>query len=182
MWLCVCSCGNTTIIQSAKIGDTKSCGCLISETIKKLRTTHGKTGTPEYRTWTRIIERCSNPNNHNFTNYGGRGIRVCKQWSKFENFLKDMRSRPSKDHSIDRINTNGDYCPSNCRWATNIQQQNNKRNNKYITISGTKLTQAQWERKNKLSHGAICLRISHGWTPEEAAMTPMDKSKQRFSR
>jgi hypothetical protein len=90
------------------------------------QTTHGMSKTPEFRCWWHMLQRCSNPRNARFARYGGRGIRVCERWRKFEDFFADMGPRPSAQHSIDRENNDGNYEPSNCRWATRSEQQNNK--------------------------------------------------------
>jgi len=139
-WDCKCSCGNpvTTLITSLKRGATKSCGCFNREQNNKhiigntYRKTHGesygKNLTIEYYLWQGMLRRCSpNSREEERKNYYERGIRVCKRWLKFENFLKDMGRRPSSDLSIDRINNDGNYCKSNCRWATAKQQANNRR-------------------------------------------------------
>jgi hypothetical protein len=100
-----------------------------------------------YRAWNNLKKRCNNPNNISFVYYGGRGIKVCRRWKKFENFIADMGLPPSEKHSIDRIDNDGNYEPSNCRWATREEQANNKSNNKFITYNDCTLTIAQWARK-----------------------------------
>lgn len=111
--------------------------------------THGKSETREYRVWADMMQRCSNPKNARYADYGGRGIKVCKRWKEgfaFANFLKDMGPRPSTQHSIDRINNDGNYEPSNCQWATRSQQQNNKRG--YPVDNELPKGDDHWTRKN----------------------------------
>lgn len=129
-FLCKCECGVEKIIKFdyLRCGSTKSCGCYNIELIKERSIKHGKTGTTEYRSWMHMKERCYNPNTHQFKYWGGRGIKVCDRWlESFQNFIDDMGHKPSKTHSLDRIDFNGNYEPSNCRWATPNQQSQNRR-------------------------------------------------------
>lgn len=124
-WLCKCDCGREKSVSgdSLRRAFVQSCGCLQLETA----TSHGMHGTTEYRCWSAMLSRCNNARHRGFKDYGGRGIKVCERWRKFENFLADMGNRPSPTMSIDRINNDGDYEPGNCRWATSKQQIHNRR-------------------------------------------------------
>ena len=139
LWLCKCSCGKRCLARSQVLlnGTKRSCGCLYAESLKtrRNRLRHGEsTGdgrdTPEYHAWQGLKGRCLNPSNEDFAHYGGRGIKVCARWqSSYENFLADMGRKPSPEHSLDRINNDGNYEPGNCRWATYTEQNNNRRKN-----------------------------------------------------
>lgn len=135
-WICRCVCGKETSVTAygLRSGASQSCGCLRAELSSVRMVTHGQNRglgktTSEYLTWRNIKSRCYNKNNTGFYLYGGRGIKVCDRWlNSFENFFADMGKKPSKLHSIDRYpNKNGDYKPTNCRWATEKEQHMNKR-------------------------------------------------------
>ena len=183
-WKCQCDCSNKTIKEINErtlIANTsKSCGCLSKEINRENRLSHGLAGTIEYYTWAAMKSRCYQDNHPAYHNYGGRGITVCGRWfDSFENFYEDMGNRPSKIHSIDRIDVNGDYCPENCRWGTLEEQNNNKTNNKYLEYDGEKLTIPQWSRKLGISRHVIYSRISAGWTTERIILQPVQKQSHR---
>lgn len=137
--------------------------------------------TPEYATWVRIKTRCSNPKLHNFRYYGGKGIKVCDRWingedgkSGFECFLEDMGPRPSKDHTIDRKDSNKDYEPDNCKWATHKEQQNNTSYNVPITYKGETHNLGEWATILGLKYTTLHRRLTAlGWTIEEAFTSPI---------
>lgn len=131
---CLCECGNYTIVSTANLKNktTKSCGCynreLKAERGRKQLYKDGLSNHPLYPTWSSMKARCYNKNNNRYKHYGGRGIKVCDRWkNSFKNFLEDMGEKPSKNHSLDRINVNGNYEPENCKWATGSEQAINKR-------------------------------------------------------
>lgn len=133
LWLCRCECGNETTVRKENLrsGNTTSCGCWKKQNYKLINLKHGHNKkdhrSPIYRVWSTMLERCRNPKNQSFKDYGARGIQVCERWHKFANFLADMGERPSDGHSIDRIDNDGNYEPSNCKWSTRIEQRHNRR-------------------------------------------------------
>ena len=174
-WNCLCDCGNTKVVPLSSLRNkgTRSCGCLSSENITK----HGGSQTIEYQTWEAIKQRCENPKNVGFHNYGGRGIKICAQWSQnFEAFLADMGYKPSPNHSIERIDVNGHYEPSNCVWLLNSLQSGNMRKNILITINGITHHASEWARIYKISRSVIYWRLNHDWEPIKAVITPLKSS------
>lgn len=124
--------------------------------------THGLSKTPEYMTWNRMLSRCYNPIVDRYKNYGGRGIKVCNDWHLFVNFYRDMGDRPTKNHSLGRINNDLDYCKENCRWETKEQQDNNTTRTVYLTVDGVKKSVSLWAKETGLSYGTIISRYRLG--------------------
>ena len=176
-FLCLCSCGNKikTILSRLLIKKTTSCGCYRKDLSRKRFTIHGKSNTKEYKTWANMMQRCNNPNNAHYKYYGGRRIKVCARWQKFENFISDMGISPSGS-TIERIDNNLGYSLKNCRWAkTYIEQVLNRSMTKFITFNGETLCHADWSKKLGGSHGLVYKRIKLGWDPIMAVTTPIIK-------
>lgn len=177
-WLCECDCGNekTIVGHRLKSSDTKSCGCLRMEQLTKhghsVRGKESKT----YKSWENMIQRCTNPKNKRYQDYGGRGITVCKGWFKFENFLKDMGEAP-EEHQIDRIDNNKGYCKSNCRWVTRKEQQRNTRNNHLITFNDKTQCVAAWAEEFNIHERTLNSRLCRGLSVKEALTTPIKKGE-----
>jgi hypothetical protein len=181
-WLCKCDCGEEVIVRATylKNGRSTSCGCLRGEFMKNnaylFNATHRDSKSVEYHTWHGIKERCYNQNSEQYCNYGGRGIDVSDEWlCSYEQFLQDMGRRPSKNHSIERINNDKGYSKDNCKWATTKEQANNKRNNHLITYNGETLNVTQWSEKLNLAYGSLLYRSNSGWTAEKIFNTPIKK-------
>lgn len=173
-WLCRCDCGTERTFhgRSVKRGATKSCGCLRREIIVRIKTKHGHSTSSvrsrEYRSWDMMKQRCLNPRNKRYPAYGGRGIQVCDRWQKsFIAFFEDMGSCPP-GLTIDRIDNDGDYEPSNCRWATKFQQMNNQRKSRRLTFQGRTQTITQWARELGFKRGTVEARIKRGWPIKRA--------------
>ena len=185
IWNCRCLCGNETVAKAKLLisGKKKSCGCLRSENHHKLKHGYLKVGEElgEYQTWRRMIERCTKSPLSKPTqtkkNYIDRGIKVCERWlNSFENFYADIGPRPSKNHSLDRINNDGNYEPSNCRWATNKEQCNNRRSSRFICINGETKTLKQWSEKYGIKYSSLQTRLVAGWEIEDALKIPINSS------
>lgn len=161
---CRCECGEQSVVSGYRLinGGTKSCGCLRGKA-------HGLRYTPEYYAWGNMIKRCYNPNNNQYQNYGKRKIKVCQRWREsFLAFLEDMGERPSKNHSIDRKENNGNYCKENCRWATPSQQQRNSRQNRILKYKGRAMCVTAWAEELGLKPALIFTRLWRGWNIKRA--------------
>ncbi len=162
MWLCKCDCGRESTIDGGnlKAGRQSSCGCIKA---------NKHAAHPLWHIYINIFSRCYNKSNHAFDRYGGRNIVMCQDWKEsFDVFVKDIGPRPSLKHSIDRIDSNGNYEPSNCRWATSKIQNRNRRNNVLLTHNGKTQCMTAWAEEVGIAHGLIWVRLKMGWSTEEA--------------
>jgi len=161
-WYCRCECGSFVSVVGYALKamrPTESCGCIRKES----KTTHGKSGSPEYVSWVAMRSRCYDKNNIAYKDYGGRGINVCERWrSSFKHFLEDMGRKPSTKHSLDRIDNSEDYQPSNCRWSTYNEQASNTRRNIYLTLGGVTKCASAWEKESPVSLRTILRRRATG--------------------
>lgn len=175
VWLCRCDCGKEKEIAALhlKQGLILSCGCLSKE-INSIRNTihgHEKGGKKSltYCSWEKMMSRCYREKDAAFHYYGGRGVKVCESWHTFENFLKDMRERPSRYYTIERINNKGNYEPNNCKWATYKEQANNTSRNVFYTYNGERMTIAQMADKIGIKYDTMYCRLKHyGWSVQQA--------------
>lgn len=183
MWRCTCDCGKTVVVRTGALrrGATKSCGCLGAELSAKRFLKHGNSRigkrSAEYGIWRTMKTRCLNPNSPEWSRYGGRGITICDRWNhSFQAFLEDMGPRPSPAHSIDRFPDNdGNYEPSNCRWATSKQQGRNRRSTHMLSWNDETMCATDWAIKLGMRVGTLLMRLQYGWSVEEALTTPVAK-------
>lgn len=179
LWLFLCDCGIEKIIkgQPVRLGAVVSCGCRKKETLEFGRYVHGNARHPLYGVWKSMISRCNNVNDKDYSDYGGRGIKVCKQWlNNPESFFNDMGNR-EKRSTLDRIDNNGNYEPANCRWATPLQQGANKRNNHVYEINGENLHHAEVCRRFDIPESTLSNRIKSGMTINDAISKPIRRRK-----
>lgn len=174
-FLCRCDCGGEVTVAKSNLrpGHTTSCGCRQREAGKEngrvSHQKHGMCGTPEYAAWLNMIQRCTNPKATRYGRYGGRGIAICEQWlESFDAFYADVGPRPSKHHSIDRINNDGNYEPGNVRWATGAEQQRNRACNRMVEIDGKLVCVADAAKMLGINDSTVRTRIHSGQSPEEA--------------
>lgn len=179
-WLALCDCGNVTEVwaSSLQAGSTKSCGCLRAEVVGAKNTTHGESKTALYRVWAAMLERCNKPESPSYRNYGARGIKVCKRWNSYAAFKKDVGDRPSPLHSLDRVDNDKDYRPSNVRWATRKEQARNTRRNIKIEYAGRVQTAADWAEETGISRATLLDRLQiQKLTAAEALTRPLKGRK-----
>ncbi len=174
-WWCKCDCGMQVRVMTGNLlrGHTRSCGCYGKERAAADKTTHGATRDrnpmPEYRSYHHAQDRCTNPNDKGFHNYGGRGIEF--RFTSFEEFFTEVGKRPSSRHSVERVNNNGHYEKGNVIWATPREQANNKRSNRHIIVNGQTQTVSEWERQNNFPRGTIHARIQRHTYCDTCAVT-----------
>lgn len=178
MWHCKCDCGNEVDVSGGhlKDGHTASCGCLKDyKGVNNPNYKHGMSHKRLHTIWGNMKQRCYNPSNPKYPSYGARGIRLCDDWfnnsGAFINWALDNGYNDTL--SIDRIDVNGNYEPSNCRWVTNKEQAVNKTNNHFLTYKGERKTISEWAKELRMSFGKLEARINrYGWSTEEALSTP----------
>jgi len=167
-WEVLCDCGKTSFVGTAKLknGHTQSCGCLQIETARDIAVTHGMRRTPEYASWASMKNRCLCKTSKRYAEWGGRGIKIHSSWvDSFEQFFRDMGPRP-KGTTIDRIDNSGHYEPGNCRWATPIEQSNNQRSTRRLTVNGVTKTVTEWSVFLKITRATIANRLKRGESME----------------
>ena len=183
-WLCRCDCGNETIVRCDYLvqNRTTSCGCYNRELITKYRKNEKDTENKNYKEKLYTVlkgmkRRCYNKNEKAYKNYGQRGIKICNEWlNSFQSFYDWAINNGYKEGlTIDRINNNGNYEPSNCRWITNKKQQNNRNDNCYITYKNQTHTLAEWSEIFNIRYSRLFWRIKKGWDIEKALTTPVQK-------
>lgn len=173
-WLCRCDCGKYVEVNGGSLRckkkPTRSCGCLLKDTC----TTHGMSNHPMYGIWTGIINRCYNERGQDYADYGGRGIRMSNAWREsFATFYADMGERPSRLHTVERNDNDGNYCKENCRWATRAEQNENTRQTRLITYGGITLSLSKWARRIGVNALTLKSRLDDlGWPVERALTTP----------
>ena len=175
-WLCKCDCGQKKVVASNNLrqGGATGCGCF------RIKHGHCKKGqtSKTYSVWSGIIQRCNNPNNKEYKNYGGRGIHICKRWLKFENFLEDMGEQPLR-RQINRINNNLGYYKKNCEWTTAQKQARNKRNNRLLIFKGRTQCVSAWAKETKIHLQTFWRRVNSGWSIEKILTTPIRKIRNK---
>lgn len=179
-WKFRCQCGNEKVMYRRNVtrGASQSCGCLQRETTARVKTTHGHSKgrviTPEFQTYRSMMARCYRASNNRYCQYGERGIEVCERWrNSFQTFLDDMGPRPSRLHSLDRVDNDADYSPQNCRWATRRQQCRNRSSNIIVSVAGQSMTLIEASERFDIKYGTLKARIlKHGWDHDRAVSTP----------
>lgn len=171
-WKCVCVCGREKLVRAGHLrnGSIVSCGqrgCKVGDSRK-----HGFKGTATYNAWINMRARCRDHTQAGYANYGGRGISVCERWERFENFLADMGERP-EGLSIDRINNDGNYEPSNCRWATRTVQNNNRSVTVFLTLGERTMLLSEWAEELGVPYDTLKRRRLDGWSDERVLTQPV---------
>lgn len=183
-WLCQCDCGTEKVVAQASLrgGGSTSCGCYRDEKIREaLCKEERRRDQPEWRVWHNMVRRCTDPNLSHYKHYGGRGIRVCERWNNYANFIADMGHRPTPTHSLDRIDNDGDYEPSNCRWATPEEQVRNRSDNVWVEFDGRRRKLIELCDKYGIKPRLVRDRMrKYGWPLEKALTTPVVSRANRW--
>ena len=169
-WECLCECGNVAVVlgNSLRTGNTTSCGCVFKDNSKRWYR-HGDSHNRLHNLWNGMIQRCSDVNSNTYHRYGGRGIKVCDEWLVYENFRDWAISTgydafaPFGKCSLDRIDNEGNYEPSNCRWVSLSEQAKNKSNSRYFTYRGKTLTIREWSDETGIKYRTLVYRIDNNW-------------------
>lgn len=180
IWRCKCDCGNEKNVSTKDLGHgTSSCGCYSKEVHKKVFTKHGQRHSRLYSVHRSMLGRCRNPNVREYHNYGGRGIKVCDEWRNSFEAFRDWayangydENAPKCECTLDRIDPNGNYEPSNCRWVSIKTQERNRRNNVLITFRGETHCMSEWAEIAGLKYVTFHHRIKAGWSMERIMSTP----------
>ena len=169
-WSCRCSCGTEKVVRGGTLrqGLSATCGECLDRSA--LRTTHGYGRSRAYGVWRQMHQRCENPENKKFKDYGGRGISVCGRWLDIQSFVEDM-GEPPEGMTLDRIDVDGNYEPSNCRWATQKEQARNARSNILLTFDGETKCLGEWAEDLGINYGTLYARIKKGWSTEKSLTT-----------
>ena len=174
-WVCKCDCGSIKTVRGStlKNGESQSCGCLQKELASKRHSKHSGFGTRLYNVWDSIRQRCNNPRNKAYHNYGGRGIKICSEWDDFDKFREWAFANGYDDSAkhgkctLDRIDNDGMYSPDNCRWCSMKEQSQNKRDTIRIEYNGSVRTLSEWADETGIKYCTIWKRYSRGLTPED---------------
>jgi hypothetical protein len=184
VWKCQCECGGTANVHGSRLRSGQHTHCKACCRDRKHGESEGlnRRATTEYAAWSSMIQRCCNPDCHAYSRYGGRGIGVCGRWrNSYVDFLSDMGRKPSRLHSLDRINNDIGYSPSNCRWATKKEQSNNRQDNRFITHDGKTMTISQWSEFIGIRRHVLDHRIKRGWTFERSISSPVVSRRRKHS-
>ena len=179
LWECRCDCGKTVFVNTENLvhGQTRSCGCLLKETTGNMARKHDKSGDRLYGIFHNMHQRCKNPNDMNYPRYGARGVYVCDEWDEFEVFYQWAYGNGYANYlSLDRIDVNGPYAPWNCRWATALQQANNKRNTIKLTHNNKTQSLTEWANELGVSRNTLASRYQRGWSVDRILEQRSDAS------
>lgn len=182
LWRCECDCGKESIVRAADLKRTKSCGCLSSELTANRNRTHGLGRTKLYLVWAAMKQRCCNPQNKRFADYGGRGITMCDEWQGYEPFAKWAVANGYKEGlEIDRIDNDSGYSPENCRFVTSRQNSRNKRDNLFLDFNGERKPLVEWAEIRGLPQKAVWKRLHRGWSIEDVLTLPIGTKRSALT-